>query len=64
MKLNVDKCKVMHFGRTNNRDKYFMEDLSGKWNYGIRRSKLGDADRKCCQESKRNTWYAKKDILQ
>ena len=22
-----------------------MEDLSGKWNYGIRRSKLGDADR-------------------
>ena len=31
MELNVDKCKVIHFGRTNNRDKYYMEDTSGKW---------------------------------
>ena len=22
----------MHFGRTNKRDKYYMEDSSGKWN--------------------------------
>ena len=27
----VDKCKVIHFGRTNNRDKYYMEDSSSKW---------------------------------
>ena len=30
-KLNVEKCKVIQFGRTNNRDKYYMEDTSGKW---------------------------------
>ena len=76
MMLNVDKCKVMYFGRTNNRDKYNMKDSYGKWNemsnsdterdryYGIIRSELGGADRKCFQESEQNTWYAKKDILQ
>ena len=32
IKLYVDKCKVMYFGRTNNRDKYFTEDSSGKQN--------------------------------
>ena len=34
MKLNVNKCKVIHFGRKNNRDeyKYYMEDSSGKSN--------------------------------
>ena len=31
MELNVDKCKVTHFGRTNNLDKYYMEDTWGKW---------------------------------
>ena len=31
MELNVDKCKVIHFGITNNRNKYYMENTSGKW---------------------------------
>ena len=26
MELNVDKSKVTNFGRTNNRDKYYMEE--------------------------------------
>ena len=32
MKINVEKCKIMHFGRTNKRDKYSMEDSSGTVN--------------------------------
>ena len=31
MKLNVEKCKKIHFGRTNNRDKYYMQNTSGEW---------------------------------
>ena len=30
MKLNLDKCKLIHFGKTNNREKYLMEDSLGK----------------------------------
>ena len=30
MKLKVCKWKVIHFGRTNNRDKYCMENSSSK----------------------------------
>ena len=77
MKLNVDKSKVMHFTRTNNRDKCYMEDTSGKWN----RLSNSDTERdfgimvsedlswevqieNFFQESEQNIWYIKREILQ
>ena len=29
MKLNVEKCKVMHFGKSNPKANYYMTDYSG-----------------------------------
>ena len=31
MKLNVEKCKIIHFERANKRGNYYVEDTTGKW---------------------------------
>ena len=32
MRLNVEKCKVMHFGKSNPKEVYYMKDSAGNEN--------------------------------